>query len=403
MTEALSWKYHAEDKNGSILRGKLIAASEAHAVTLLKDQRLKPIDVMPVRATVFANFLKRSTRLSGQEIATVARSMSDLLESGVPLGEMLTMLELREKPGTVRSLFERLRHEVRSGSEFSKALNTDRANLPRLMIAMAQAGEATGTLGAQLTRFADAQEKAQELRRDLIGQLLYPLVLCLLVVLTIFFLSFFVLPEFETIFSDGETRIPAETRFILDAGAWIRQWGATIPLIIAGFLLAGQFIIRRYRGLVERAVLAIPVIGSFFFTLESGKFCRGLGVMLQGGMAIVPALEIARKALSFETLHENHKNAANEVRAGASLSKSLITANVINEESIRFIELGERTGELGAMITKAATTNETKVKTSLKRLTDLLSPVLTILMGLITAGVIGSVMSGVLSLNETVY
>ncbi len=403
MTQSIAWKYQAEGKGGDLVRGRLMASSEVQAVKLLKDQHLKPIDVIPVRATVLSKLMKPPTRLSGQEITNIALSMSDLLEAGVPLGEMLLMLEQREKSGAVKSLLTRLHHEVRSGRDLSKALKNDPSNIPRLMIAMIEAGEATGTLGAQLTHFAQTQERSQELRRDLMGQLLYPIVLCLLVILTIFFLSFFVLPEFETIFSDGETRVPPETRFILDAGAWIRQWGAPLPLVIAALLLCGQVLTKRYREVFERSVLKLPIIGSFFFTLESGKFCRGLGVMLEGGMAIAPALEIARRALSFQVLQIRHQYAAGEVRAGAPLSQSLIAAKALHDENIRFIELGERTGELGAMISKAASNSESKVKTNLKRFTDLLSPVLTILMGLVTAGVIGSVMSGVLSLNETVY
>jgi len=403
MSESLTWKYHAEGTDGNLTHGKLMAMSEAQALILLKEKKLKPIDLMPVRTTSFANLIKRTTRLSGQEITNLARDISDLLEAGIPLGEMLSMLEIREKPGPTKSLLERLRYEIRNGSNLSTALKKDPVNLPRLMIAMTEVGEATGTLGAQMSRFTEAQEKAQTLRRDLMGQLLYPLVLCLMVILTIFFLSFFVLPEFETIFNDGQTRAPPETKLILNMGAWIRQWGAIIPLIIASFTLLGQWIFKHNRQTLENIILRLPFIGPFFFILESGKFCRGLGVMLQGGMAIVPALEIARKALLFETLRIRHQLAADSVRAGGVLSQSLTIAKALHEENIRFIELGERTGDLDVMVTKAASTNEVKVKTSLKRFTDLLSPILTILMGLVTAGVIGSVMSGVLSLNETVY
>ena len=403
MVEPLTWKYTAESVSGDNVRGKLVATSQSHALQKLRDLKLKPIDISPVKVEALTRFISPSTRLSPKDQAIIVRSMSDLLGAGVPLSETLSILEAREKQGNVKSFLQRLHQEIKNGSRFSDALKKDPTQLSRLMIAMTQAGEATGTLDKQLNRFAQAQEKTQTLRRDITGQILYPLVLCLLVMITILFLSFFVLPEFETIFSDGEVRVPPETRFILDAGAWIRKWGSVLPLVIAGFLLVGQFIGRHYRTFLEGVILKTPIIGTFFMTLESGKFCRGLGVMLEGGMPIVSALEIARNAMGFNILRSRHLHAAESVKAGATLSRSLLNEKSLHNESLRFIELGERTGKMGMMVSKAADICEDNVKISLKRFTDLLSPILTILMGLITAGVIGSVMSGVLSLNETVY
>ncbi|MEO0612799.1 MAG: type II secretion system F family protein [Pseudomonadota bacterium] len=403
MVEPISWTYLAETQTGAHIRGRIIAVSETQALQHLRDQHLKPFDLRPIQENSVSAFSKRSSKLSAPALTTLVKAMSDLLEAGIPLGETLGLLEQREKSGVAKALIQRLKSGIRNGERFSVALANDPANLPRLMIAMVEAGEATGTLDTQLTRFAETQERNLTLRRDLVGQTLYPLVLCLLVTLTIFFLSYLVLPEFETIFSDGETRIPPETKFILDAGAWIRSWGATIPLIMGTSLIAGQFAWRRCRPAIEPLLLSLPGIGSFLLTLESGRFCRGLGVMLEGGMAIVPAFAVARKTVGFDMLRHRLDRASSDVRSGNALSSSLETANALHSDSLRFIELGERTGELGAMVTKAASHNEAAVKTILKRFTDLLSPVLTIFMGLITAGVIGAVMSGVLSLNETVY
>ena len=404
MTDTQLWSYQAETPNGAFVKGQITADTERLALLNLREQKLKPIELRLTRNTSFvASFMPTPSRLSSAQMTVFVRALSDLLGAGIPLSETLSMLEAREKRGPVKLLSKRLLDQVRSGQGLSDALRVDPVNQPRLMMAMVEAGEATGTLPAQMERFADAQEKAQNLRRDLIGQLLYPMVLCLLVILTIFFLSFLVLPEFETIFSDGDVIVPPETRFILDAGAWIRNWGGAIPLIFAGILLVGQYLVKTRRLNVEALVLKLPLIGSFLMVMESGKFCRALGVMLRGGMSIVPALEVARKPLGFESLRERHQNAAENVRAGAPLAQSLSQFRALQADALRFIELGERTGEMGAMVSKAADDCEAQVKTGLKRFTDLLSPILTILMGLVTAGVIGSVMSGVLSLNETVY
>ena len=137
--------------------------------------------------------------------------------------------------------------------------------------------------------------------------------------------------------------------------------------------------------------------------METARYCRTLGELLCGGMPLARAMPIARAAVSLAPMREGVNAVEVDVRNGAALSKAARDAARLDPEAFSFFELGEETGALGAMIEKAADYLEEQIATRLKRFAALSGPVMTAIMGLLTAGVIAAVMSEVLSLNDAVY
>ena len=157
MADSQLWAYHAETINGALVKGQISAASEQVALSSLREQKLKPIDLHLAHNRGFnALFSRKTSRIGSSQLTTFVRALSDLLGAGVPLSETLSMLEAREKQGDVKALVNRLLEQVRAGQGLSGALKADPVPLPRLMMAMVIAGEATGTLAAQLEYFAAA-------------------------------------------------------------------------------------------------------------------------------------------------------------------------------------------------------------------------------------------------------
>ncbi len=138
-------------------------------------------------------------------------------------------------------------------------------------------------------------------------------------------------------------------------------------------------------------------------TLEAARYCRTLGLLLTSGQPLSRAESVARSALGSSELRARYARAGDAVRAGESLSAALGRENVLPAQALRFIELGERTGRLDAMLTRAAQLHDREVRTMLKRSVELIGPVMIAILGLCVGGVIAAVMSGVLSLNEVVY
>ncbi|MEM9989059.1 MAG: type II secretion system F family protein, partial [Pseudomonadota bacterium] len=269
-------------------------------------------------------------------------------------------------------------------------------------LAMIRIGEETGTLGAQIALIVETSARREAFRKDVQGQLIYPMALVILIMATLFFLAHFVLPQFEGIFAQGRTPPPAETALVLAAGQWIRDWGWLLPSFFVGGVLAWRLLGRQYTEKFDAWFLTLPILGKLIMTSNMAAYCRSLGALLQGGCGMAAALPIARAAVSNQSLQERHARAADTVRMGSALSQALDQAAVFDIETLELIRIGERSGKLGDMLTQCAALGEEKVGRQLKQFSALLGPVLTALMGLLTAGVIGAVMIGVMSLNEVI-
>lgn len=406
MTAERHWRYTAEDDQGAVVKGAMTAADPGGVIAQLKEQGLAPLDVEEDRrASGFLPILQqqRSGALSQRDATQFCTRMADLLNAGVPASKALALIARQSGGAKMKAFARRLESRLRSGETLSAALTSDPAAPPRIMTALIASGEALGNLGGQFTRLAAAFEARAALRKEIVSQLIYPTALFVLIILTMVFLSFFVLPQFEGVFSTSAAAPPAETQIVLAAGAFIRAHWLTAALALVVFILSAQWFAQRNRARAEALALASPIFGPALRKMETGRYCRTLGELLCGGMPLARAMPIARAAVSFAPMRESVNAIEIDVRNGAALSKAARDAAQLDPEALSFFELGEETGALGVMIEKAADYLEEQIATRLKRFAALSGPIMTAIMGLLTAGVIAAVMAGVLSLNDAVY
>jgi len=405
MEQSRLWRYLAETDRGAVVRGSLSAPDIENAVSQLKAQGFSPIDIDEERGASLNRILfrRRGSALSGAGLTSFCTRMADLLTSGVAASKALALIAAQPGQKPVKDFAARLQGQIRNGQPLSEALAHDPVRPPRIMIALTASGEALGDLGGQFARLAEGFEARAALRKELIGQLIYPAALFVLIVFTLIFLSFFVLPQFETVFASSDAEPPPETMFVLAAGAFVRAHWFTALIVVIVVLGGANGLARRYRARLEGFVLQFPVIGPLIGKFETARYCRSLGELLSGGMSLAKAMPIARAAIANSEISALAAAIEREVRNGAPLSKAVAKMGGLHPESVAFFELGEETGNLGTMTAKAADYFEQHITAVLKRAAALSGPVMTAIMGLMTAGVIAAVMAGVLSLNETVY
>ncbi len=340
------------------------------------------------------DILRRSSKLGLEAFSTTSRSLSDLLLAGVPVGDSLDALATREARPAVRAFLKRLSQGVRSGSSLSSIMKSDAARPPRLMVGLITAGEASGALGRELATLADSLETSARTRREMLSQLVYPAALSVMVLLTIAFVSWFVLPQFEKVFAASDARPPIETRIVLSIGRWIRADGALIPLFVVSLVAGVAFALTRYRLAVERWLAAIPHRRRLYQASRNRFDIFGHSERCLRAVLLSPNLSQLHR--------ERARLAERDIKSGAMLSAALSQHDVVLPESLAFADLGERTGRLGEMLLKGAGWNEMVARSTLSRAAALLGPIMTVLMGSIVASVIAAVMSGVLSLNDAI-
>jgi type II secretory pathway component PulF len=303
----------------------------------------------------------------------------------------------------LRKFFAHLGDEARSGRPISSALSNGDIAAPAFCRALVRTGESIGALAGQFTALAAHYEGALKMRREIVAQLVYPAALMALILLTMVFLSFVVLPQFALIFENAGAPPPIETRLALGAGAFIRSYIFYAPIVLLALAAGWRYFRKRCQPQLEKLLLATPVVGPLRRSYEIGRYCRALSTMLKGGMALAEAMPLARQTVQMGAIREELDRMEASVRTGSKVADALRANAAPAKEIVSFLEVGDETGALGEMAAQAAHFAEERVNSAIKRFMALLSPALTAIMGLATAGVIAAVMSGVLSLNDAVY
>ncbi len=389
------FRHIAVNDAGQVTRGTLQTSSRDEAIRVLASRGLTPISIK--RDVLSVGHIDFSGR-GQKELLTLYDQLATLLNSGIPLAESLAVLA--DRPGRMGVLAKQVLNTVRQGSTLVEALETSAHAPTSQTLALIKIGEETGSLGKQLELISDNLKRAKAFENEMISGLIYPIVLACLLTGTIFFLAHFILPQFETIFDQGDANLPAETRIVLALGSFVRDWGWTLPGFLALCYFAGKAASRFAPQETARAIHAIPFTGKIAREADLARFCRGLGTLLESNTSMATALPLATTSIINSALRGDIERYTDRIRLGESVQSAL--GHLFPADARALLDVGERTGQLGSLSLRTATLLETRLADKLKTLAGLIGPSLTILMGGMVAFVIAGVMMGVLGLNDLV-
>jgi type II secretory pathway component PulF len=260
---------------------------------------------------------------------------------------------------------------------------------------MVRAGESGGFLDVVLNQIAEFRAREQELKGKIKAAMIYPCVLgCLAIFVLIFLLTFFI-PRFSGIFNQFGGHLPALTQIILNVSFVVQHY----VLYVAGGVVLAVILIRRAattdtgRRRIERTVLKTPALGKVVAFFAMVRFCRMLGTLLGAGVPLVAALKVSKEAIGNQTLQDTVAFGIDEVQKGASLARSLGSADALFPPSVvEMIAIAEETGRLDKELVRLSIAYETELDRRLRMLVSLAEPVMLFLM----AGFIGTVVIGML-------
>ena len=401
-----TFRYTAIGAGGKRLAGVMDASTEAEVIARLQRQGTMPVRTERAdRAARWSGLLQidlgARRGLRKQDVADLIRELATMLSAGQDLDRALRYMQ-ETAPTRVRATVTGLRDAVRDGSPLSVAMSRYPATFPAMHVGLVRAGEAGGNLGPTLARIADLLDRQRALAATVTSALIYPAVLFVAMIGAVTLLLTEVLPQFVPMFQQSGVALPASTQLLIAAGDFVQRDG--LFLLLAGLVLA--FVARvalrqnRFRLMIDRVMLRLPVVGGLIKEVAAARFTRVLGTLLQNGVALIPALAIVRDAMGNRAARSAVEQASVTARGGGSLSRELDAAAVFPARSIHLLRLGEETAQLGAMALRAADIHEEKTRLATQRLTALLVPAMTILMGVAVGGIVASLMTAMLSLND---
>jgi type II secretory pathway component PulF len=324
-----------------------------------------------------------------REITAFTRDIGQLLQAGLPLVESLKRFQ-QSAPKTVWKTFAgSLRGQLEEGKPLSASLMTYPALFDPLYVGMVRAGEVSGSLPDTLLRLADLAEKRQELRGRITSALLYPSVILLLGVVTVFVLVSFVAPVFLSVFDDAGQALPWPTQLLLRSAHLVRhRWWIVVPGIAGAIVTLVRYVrTENGRRLYHRLLLRCPLIGQLVLKNEIVRFTYTLSALLRSDVPMLSALSTVAGTQGNTTFAEHVSEMVRHVRDGSSLSRSLEKHPLIPSLVAGAAAVGEETGKLSESLQRVSSQCEADMERHLNVFATLLEPLLIVAVG----GVIGFV------------
>lgn len=389
--------YTASEKE---VQGSVEAESVVEAASTLKRDGLFPKEIaLPSARKGF-----RRKKVSVNELASLTRRLSTLIGAGCALFDALRLLSDEEENAEIKAALIRIRDEISGGSTLSRAFEAHGNIFPELFIRTVEAGEHGGTLDKVLLRLSDFLDARGRIEDRVRSALLYPALMAIVGALVLSFLFIFVIPKITAVFEDSGQPLPLITKALLFFVGALTGWWHALIVTAALFFISTRRYLKTLKGKMARDsfLLNAPVIGRLYFKFQMASFARTLASLLSSGVPIIGALNMTSKVLGNTLLEAALSKAARDLTEGSPLSGSLKASGVFPPTLVHMVSTGERSGELPALLIKAADAYEKEFDSGVARALTLIEPMMVLAMGAVVGFIVLAILLPIFELNQVI-
>lgn len=340
--------------------------------------------------------------VSKNDIANFTRQLATLLKSGIPLAESLAAQFEQIENVRLKVPIGEVRTAVNEGSSLADALARHPKLFDELYVSMVRAGEVAGNLDTVLTRLADFLENSQKIKGKVTQAMVYPALMIAIGTVLMAILMVAVIPQITAMFKQTGNTLPLKTRFLIGVSDLIRDWFLLAIPVLVGAALGFRAWIKSPTGRPtwHAFVLKLPLVGRLSRKIDTARFTRTLGTMLQAGVPMLRALDTAKEIVGNVVLRKAIENAKQAVTEGESLAATLKRSGHFPPTVIHMIATGEKSGQLENMLMRVADDNENEVDRELQRMTSLLEPMMLLLMAVGVGFVVFSILEPIMDMSS---
>jgi type II secretory pathway component PulF len=414
-----SFRYQAFDTGGTPTAGVIVAPDRATAVRQLQGRGETPValesgdaeEALAARETTgvagrAAGIFRRSRRptIARPEMATLVRELATALEAGLPLLQGLRTVRRQAHGDRLPVILDFLIERVEAGQPLFTAAKDYGPPFDEMVVGMMKAADASGRMAEILHQLADLLERQVELRRELVGATVYPMIVAGLIGLSIVVLVTFVLPRIMLPILAAGRELPVPTQILLGFAEFVRGWWlAMLAGAIASVWLWRRWVaVPRNRLRLDGYLLKTPLLGRLLRDVAVARFTRTLGTLVSAGIPILQALRIVRDTLGNTVLMEAIDRVQDKVTTGQSLADPLERCGHFPPLLVQIVSIGERSGRLETMLLHAASAFDRQVNASIKLFTKSLPPVLLIVMATVAAFVLLAILLPLLEMQSAI-
>jgi len=395
--------FRAVARDGRLRSGSLSGDNEKLITRELRKQGLTPVYVgaspkgspLNLKLPSFGRGMRRDVLFFTQELST-------LLNAGVPLDRALSITgELTERPDFRFIVLDVLR-VLKGGRPLADSLATHPEYFSDLYVNMVRAGEASGALAIIFERLSEFERSKDDLRNYIVSSMIYPGLLALVGLGSIFILLNFVVPRFAALFADTRMKVPVPTQMMLTASELVRTYwwmGASAAAVV---FLVWRIYTRTTAGRLwwDGARLKIPMLGDVFRKAETARFARSMATLVANTVPLVQSIGIASATLGNKLIAGALVGVAQGVKRGEGIAAPLRRAGVFPPLAAHLLTVGEETGRLDAMFSRMADIYENDTRTAIKQFTAVFEPIVILVMGVMVGALILSMLLAITSIND---
>jgi len=361
----------------------LDAADDSDVSAKMRAQGYTVLSAIPLKT--FKLFSSKGTF----PLVLFNQELLSLLTAGLTLLESLETLAEKEHREESRKVFEQIIARLYEGKTLSTALQQFPEYFPGIYIASIKASEKTGDIPESLSRFIAYQSQLDLVKRHVVSASIYPLMLLGVGMLVTLFLLVYVVPRFSRIYADINTDLPLFSRLLMRWGLLLEAHGGL--LLLSGIMILVSLAYALTRPGIKRwlshQLWSIPALGARLRIYQLARFYRALGMLLRGGVAIVPALQMVTDLLQ-SGMREQLSKATATIREGMSISRAMETHDLSTPVAGRMLRVGERTGQMGEMMERIAAFHDEETSRWVERFIKLFEPLLMVFIGLMVGCIV---------------
>ncbi len=394
--------FKAVASDGKARTGSLSGETDKDVARELRRQGLTPVYVGLEQKKNFEFELPSFGGGKKKDVLYFTQEMATLLNAGVPIDRAIGIAtELTERPAFRMVIMDVLR-VLKGGRTLADSLGTHPDYFSNLYVNMVRAGEASGSLATVFTRLSEFEKTRDELRGYIISSSVYPALLALVGMGSIFLMLNFVVPRFAQVFAQSRMPIPLPTKIMLELSRITQAYGPiTIGLLVVSTVIFFSYI-RTAEGRMwwDRFRLTIPLLGDALRKAETARFARAMGTLVANSVPLVQSLQIAGATLLNTQIAGALVSVEQGVKRGEGIAGPLRKCGQFPPLAAHLLSVGEETGRLDEMFVRMADIYENETRSAIKRFTTLFEPLIILIMGIMVGALVLSMLLAITSINE---
>lgn len=392
------FEWEGKDRNGKVVRGEIRAVGENQVKASLRRQGVLATKIKKRRA-------RAGKKIKPKDIALFTRQMATMMKAGVPLLQAFDIVGRGNTNPSVTKLLNDIRSDVETGTSLNAAFRKFPMYFNDLYCNLVEAGEAAGILESLLDRLATYMEKTEAIKSKIRSALMYPTAVIVVAFVVVTVIMIFVIPAFKEVFTSFGADLPAPTLLVMAISEFFVSWWWLIFGILFG---GGYFFMQAWKRsekvqrFMDRALLKMPIFGSLIDKSCVARWTRTLSTMFAAGVPLVEALDSVGGASGNSLYADATEKIQQEVSTGTSLTTAMTNANVFPSMVLQMCAIGEESGSIDHMLSKAADFYEAEVDEMVAGLSSLMEPIIIVFLGTIIGGIVVSMYLPIFKLGQVV-